>query len=118
MVAGRETDRVRVGRPDRREHRDDPADGTDLRNLTPTGFQGQPSFSPDGKWIVYERDRSPTDNGVWIMRADGSDARPLTRNPFKKQGECGCDTDPNFSPDGKRITFVRISRTEPASCSR
>ena len=88
------------------------ADGTDLRNLTPTGFQGQPSFSPDGKWIVYERDRSPTDNRVWIMRADGSDARRLTRNPFKKQGECGCDTDPNFSPDGNRITFVRIKQDE------
>ena len=88
------------------------ADGTDLRNLTPTGFQGQPSFSPDGKWIVYERDRGGTDNGVWIMRADGSDARRLTRNPFKKQGECGCDTDPNFSPDGRRITFVRIKQDE------
>ena len=88
------------------------ADGTGLRNLTPTGFQGQPSFSPDGKWIAYERDRGPTDNGVWIMRADGSDARRLTRNPFIKQGECGCDTDPNFSPDGKRITFVRIKEDE------
>lgn len=88
------------------------ADGTDLRNLTPTGFQGQPSYSPDGRWIVYERDRGQTDNGIWIMRTDGNGTGRLTRNPFKKQNECGCDTDPNFSPDGKRITFVRIKQDE------
>jgi TolB protein len=27
-----------------------------IRNLTPKGEQGQPSFSPDGRWIDYERD--------------------------------------------------------------
>jgi Tol biopolymer transport system component len=88
------------------------ADGSDIRNLTPKGFQTQPAYSPDGKWIVYERDIGPTDNGVWIMRADGSDKQRLTRNPFMKTGDCGCDTDPNFSPDGKRITFVRVKQDE------
>ena len=58
------------------------------------------------------RRQRPTDNGIWIMRADGIGARRLTRNPFKKQDECGCDTDPNFSPDGERITFVRIKQDE------
>jgi Tol biopolymer transport system component len=85
--------------------------GTVLRNLTPKGFQGQPSFSPDGNWIVYERDIAPGNNGVWLMRSNGTDLRRVTRNPFGA-GECGCDTDPNFSPDGKLITFVRIKKDE------
>ena len=85
--------------------------GTVLRNLTPKGFQGQPSFSPDGKWIVYERDIAPGNNGVWLMRSNGTALRRVTRNPFGA-GECGCDTDPNFSPNGKLITFVRIKTDE------
>lgn len=89
------------------------AAGSGARNLTPTGFQGQPSFSPDGTRIVYERDPKPGDNGVWLMNADGSGLQRLTRNPFaRKDRPCGCDTDPNFSPDGKTITFVRIKKEE------
>jgi TolB protein len=41
------------------------------------------------------------------MRSDGSGLRRVTRSPFG----C-CDTDPNFSPDGARITFVRVKRDE------
>jgi Tol biopolymer transport system component len=83
------------------------AAGTVIRNLTPKGFQGQPSFSPDGKFIVYERDIGESNNGVWLMRVDGSGNHRLTRSPFG----C-CDTDPNFSPDGTTITFVRIKEPE------
>jgi Tol biopolymer transport system component len=79
------------------------ASGTGVRILTPKGFQGQPSFSPDGRSIVFERDIADRNNGVWIMRANGTHKRRVTRSPFG----C-CDTDPNFSPDGKLITFVRI----------
>lgn len=81
------------------------ADGSGIRNLTPKGFQGQPSFSPNGSLIVYERDIDEGNNGVWLMHSDGSGLRRVTRSPFG----C-CDTDPNFSPDGKSITFVRIKR--------
>jgi Tol biopolymer transport system component len=61
---------------------------------------------------VYERDLGPTDNGLWMMRADGSDNRRLTRNRYMTAGECGCDTDPNFSPNGKFVSFVRVKRDE------
>jgi Tol biopolymer transport system component len=83
------------------------ADGGHRRVLTPSGFQGQPSWSPDGRWIVFERDPGPGDNGVWLMRSDGSGLRRLTRNPYAG-AECGCDTDPAFAPDGRRISFVRV----------
>jgi Tol biopolymer transport system component len=83
------------------------ADGTGIRNLTPKGFQGQPSFSPNGSRIVYERDIADGNNGVWLMHPDGSGLQRVTRNPFG----C-CDTDPNFSPDGRHITFVRIKRED------
>jgi Tol biopolymer transport system component len=81
--------------------------GADLRILTPTGFQGQPSFSPDGKLIAYERDIAERNNGVWLMKSDGTVLRRVTRSPFG----C-CDTDPNFSPDGSRITFLRVKRED------
>jgi TolB protein len=88
------------------------ADGSGERDLTPKGFQGQPSFSPDGRRIVFERHLGPGNNGVYIMDADGTHLRRLTHNPFPQKDSCGCDTDPNFSPDGKTITFLRIKRDE------
>ena len=83
------------------------ANGKRVRILTPTGFQGQPSYAPDGKWIVYEREAGG--NGIWLMRANGTGLRRLTRNPFAGE-ECGCDTDPNFSPDGRLVSFVRVKK--------
>jgi Tol biopolymer transport system component len=96
------------------------ARGTGLRDLTPTGPEpqpkgrvrdGNPAFTPDGKWIVFVRNRGLADRGLWIMRTDGSDLRRLTRNPFVGNGD-GWDVAPNVSPDGKRVSFVRIKRFE------
>lgn len=85
------------------------ADGSEIRELTPAGRQADPSFTPDGQWVVYTRDGSPSDNGIWIMKADGSNSRRLTRNPFMRNRACGCDEDASVSPDGRRVTFVRYT---------
>jgi Tol biopolymer transport system component len=89
------------------------ADGSNSRVLTPEGYQGQPVWSPDGKKILFERDIREGDNGLWLMNPDGSGLERLTRNPYAGT-ECGCDTDPAFSPDGKNISFVRV-RSESAA---
>ncbi|HEY3379826.1 MAG TPA: hypothetical protein VGL77_20320, partial [Armatimonadota bacterium] len=48
------------------------------RNIVPATQSFAPHYSPDGKWIAFLRgaDRKHATE-IWIMVADGSDARPL-----------------------------------------
>ena len=61
-------------------------DGTELHAVThASGGSVQwmsSSYSPNGKWIVVAR-RTATENAsVWIMRADGTHARPITHAEY------------------------------------
>lgn len=61
------------------------ADGTNLKQFTTNGGL-QPSWSPDGKKIVYigftNQKYDPQNNGtVWIMNIDGSNKQQLTYGP-------------------------------------
>jgi Tol biopolymer transport system component len=84
------------------------ADGSNVREVTPEGNQDTPSFTPDGKALVYTRDPSPSENGLWTIGVDGTGLRQLTSNPYIHAGECGCDYGAKMSPDGKTLAFVRI----------
>jgi dipeptidyl aminopeptidase/acylaminoacyl peptidase len=58
------------------------------------------------RWITFGASPTfPDEPGfhtdIWIMRADGSHQRQLTRGGF--------DVEPVFSPDGRRIAFGRIT---------
>ncbi len=81
------------------------ADGTDIRKLTDSrGFSGMPSWSPDGRWLVYEADRGdyPQGMGIYRIRSDGSGGpRRITRLP---DGSTWQEL-PRYSPDGSRIVF-------------
>jgi TolB protein len=61
-----------------------------------TWFDGDPSWSPDGRHILFWRQYRSAN--IYVMNADGSDQRQLTSGP---NGE----TSPDWSPDGKRVVF-------------
>ncbi|HWO87573.1 MAG TPA: amidohydrolase family protein [Gemmatimonadales bacterium] len=69
-----------------------------------TAFEHQPRFSPDGRTIAFISDRSGADN-VWLMDADGSNRRQLTRvdDPLP--------TAPMWMPDGEWIVVKRHVRS-------
>src|SRR2546421_2237385 len=91
-------------------------DGTEMRQITTSQtdnyqFSGDglnlpddhPSFSPDGKQIVFTTSRFQASGEInnfeiALMNVDGTNIRRLTNSP-------GIDTEPVFSPDGKKIAF-------------
>jgi Tol biopolymer transport system component len=63
-------------------------------------FDTQPRFSPDGRHIVFVSDRDGSEN-VWIMKADGSGAAPLT------SGKDTVFISPEWTPDGDAIITAK-----------
>ena len=94
------------------------ADGTNVRRLTDrVGYDGGPWFSPDGTRIVWrawypetEEEKArwrdcmekdyilPFPLDLWVMDADGSNKRRLTRNGATNWA-------PSWHPGGQRIVF-------------
>ena len=71
--------------------------GTPTRIAEGLAFEHQPRFSPDGRRIAFTSDRGGGDN-IWIMNADGSDKRQLTKEEFRLLYL------PSWSPDGRFIS--------------
>src|SRR5262249_55100604 len=65
---------------------------------TDPGYEGEPSFSPDGRTIAYVADREGNFD-IYLQHVEGGPAINLTKNP-------GSDIQPAFSPDGREIAFV------------
>ena len=89
------------------------ADGTNPENLTGSsrGEDAFPNWSADGRKILFISDRETPgnpappdwegpDSEIFVMNADGSHQRQITFNELD-------DEVPAWSPNGKRITFVR-----------
>jgi Tol biopolymer transport system component len=103
------------------------SDGTGLRQLTSgAGIHEAPSYSPDGAKIAY--DYSPTfppdlqkgprlggfvdapifggfHTSLWVADSDGTDAHPLLPDSPDT-----FDVEPQFSPNGRSIAFVRLRK--------
>ncbi len=68
----------------------------------PEGACLNPKISPDGRKITFWD--GGWDPSVWTVNVDGTEAKKLTLYG---------GMDPSWSPDGKKIVYVRYSRTRP-----
>jgi Tol biopolymer transport system component len=96
--------------------------GSERRLTEVRGYDAEASYSPDGQWIVFASNRDaysrPLSDGerkilaadpsyfaeIYVMRADGTDARRLTN-------VSGYDGGPFFTHDGSRIVWRRFDES-------
>lgn len=74
--------------------------GTPVRIAEGLAWEVQPRFSPDGRRIAFTSDRGGGDN-IWVMNADGSDKRQVTKEDFRLLNQ------PSWSPDGRFIAVKK-----------
>ena len=65
-------------------------------------FHARPS--PDGQWLAFDSDRDG-DRGIYVADANGENARRVSGPGFASV--------PSWSPDGRRIAFVRSEPKRP-----
>jgi imidazolonepropionase-like amidohydrolase/Tol biopolymer transport system component len=81
------------------------AGGRPTRISSGLAFDMQPRFSPDGRMIAFTSDRGGGDN-IWVMNADGTGARAITRETFRLLNA------PTWSPDGQYIAARKHFTTQ------
>lgn len=71
------------------------------------GGIGGPVVSPDGNWVAYTRADHARFRHVYLVSSQGGEEHQITFEPFS-------DGNPQFSPDGERLYFVRRSNMDGA----
>jgi dipeptidyl aminopeptidase/acylaminoacyl peptidase len=77
-----------------------PSDGSaPPRPLTNSSFKdGNPRWSPDGQWVLFESSRSGSSQ-LWVIAVSGGEARQLT-------SLCTEASNGIWSPDGRHVAFL------------
>jgi serine/threonine-protein kinase len=55
------------------------ADGSDIRRLTDGNFNINPSWSPDGKQVLFQSDREGGQQQIFVVPSDGGEPRRVTQ---------------------------------------
>ncbi|MGH9651398.1 MAG: TolB family protein, partial [Terriglobales bacterium] len=70
-----------------------------------------PAYSPDGEWIAFGRkyldERWTPGRQLWLMRADGTEPRPLTDEPDFNHSSI------SWNPDSGSLVYMRMSSVDP-----
>ena len=69
-------------------------------------YELQPRFSPDGKRISFTSDAGGGDN-IWVMNADGSNAKQVTKEDFKLLNNASWMPNGNYLVARKHFTSER-----------
>jgi tricorn protease len=59
-----------------------------------------PLWSPDGKWLAYSKADATRNSDIYLTPSAGGEERKVTFDSYS-------DVNPRFSPDGKKLFFVR-----------
>ena len=76
-------------------------------------YARDPQISPDGNYILYVRTemdimKDGRSSSIWILNADGSNHQKLTSSPRN-------ESNPRWSPDSKKISFISSSDDDNGS---
>jgi Tol biopolymer transport system component len=82
------------------------SDGSgEIQNLTRSPWEVyQPTFTPDGKHILFGSQEGGLVSAIWIMNLNGSNKKRLTDAPIEAGG-------PDVSPDGRHVAFYSQQNT-------
>ncbi|MDO9548382.1 MAG: S9 family peptidase [Candidatus Marinimicrobia bacterium] len=93
----------------------------EFKDLTPGDYDVPPvslssgfAFSPDSKYLVFTSNHdklvaASTDNDVWMVPVDGGELELLSTK-CKDRNFSGNDSDPQFSPDGRYLSFLSMKQ--------
>ena len=64
------------------------------------GNVGSPAWSPDGKWLAFSKPDATRTTDIYLVPAAGGEEKKVTFESFS-------ESNPHFSPDGRKLFFTR-----------